>query len=113
MLQVRDLDDTTIATGNEAFSVRPVFVGWITFLIQLPLQLFFTLWSGIFFGGMIEATRLFGGSLLPFIIFGALGFFVVPVIAYFGKMLNYSRTEYCFLADRLESRRASSRSTRR
>jgi len=103
LLQVRDRDDTIMATDNEAFSVRPVFIGWITLLIQLPLQLFFTLWSGGFFGGMIEATGLFGrGSNMPFIIFGATGFFAVPVIAYFGRKLNYSRTEYRFFTDRLE-----------
>ncbi len=103
LLQVRDRDDTIMAPGNETFSLRPVFIGWITFLIQLPLQLFFTLWSGGFFGGMIEATGLFArNSHLPFIIFGAIGFLTVPVVAYFGKRLNYSRTEYRFYADRLE-----------
>jgi hypothetical protein len=34
------------------FSLKPVFIGWITLLQQLPLQLFFTLWCGGFFGGM-------------------------------------------------------------
>ena len=41
-------------------------------------------------------------SQTPFIIFGALAFLGVPVVAYFGKQLNYSRTEYRFFADRLE-----------
>ena len=92
-----------LASGEQTFSVRPVFIGWITFVIQLPLQLFFTLWSGGFFGGMIEATGLFArGSNLPFFIFGAIGFFAVPIVAYVGKKLNYSRTEYRFFADRLE-----------
>jgi hypothetical protein len=42
------------------------------------------------------------GSRVPFIIFGALAFFGIPIVAYFGKKLNYSRTEYRFFADRLE-----------
>lgn len=92
-----------MAIGDQSFAVRPVFIGWITLLIQLPLQLFFTLWSGGFFGGMIAATGLFArGSQTPFIIFGAAAFFGVPIVAYFGKKLNYSRTEYRFFADRLE-----------
>lgn len=92
-----------MAIGDESFSIRPVFIGWIAFLIQLPLQLFFTLWSGGFFGGMIEATGLFArNSHTPFIVFGASAFVAVPVIAYFGKKLNYSRTEYRFFTDRLE-----------
>ena len=92
-----------LARDDATFTTQPVFIGWVTFLIQMPLQLFFTVWSGGFFGGMIEASGLFArGSQLPFIIFAALGFFGVPVVAYFGKKLNYSRTEYRFFADRLE-----------
>jgi uncharacterized membrane protein YdbT with pleckstrin-like domain len=95
--------DTVLASEQTTFSARPVFIGWITFVMQLPLQLFFTLWCGGFFGGMIDATGLFArGSRVPFIIFAAIGFWGVPVIAYFGKRLNYSRTEYRFFADRLE-----------
>ena len=31
---------------------------------------------------------------MPFILFGALAFFGVAVVACFGKLLNYARTEY-------------------
>ena len=86
---------------NPAFALRPVFVGWITLLLQLPLQLFFTLWSGGFFGGMISS--FFGvHSKAPFIFFGALAFVGVPLVAYVGKKLNFGRTEYRFYPDRLE-----------
>ena len=92
-----------LASEQTMLSVRPVFIGWIALLIQLPLQLFFTIWCGAFFGGMIQATGLFArGSPLPFYIFGAIGFFGVPAVAYLGKKLNYSRTEYRFFGDRLE-----------
>src|ERR1700693_4537257 len=92
-----------MAIGDQSFAVRPVFIGWITLLIQLPLQLFFTLWSGGFFGGMIAATGLLArDSHMPFIVFGAAAFFGIPIVAYFGRKLNYSRTEYRFFADRVE-----------
>jgi uncharacterized membrane protein YdbT with pleckstrin-like domain len=92
-----------MTSGDMKFSVRPIFIGWITLLVQLPLQLFFTFWAGGFFGGMSLTTGLFErNSRTPFIFFGAIAFFAIPAIAYFGKRLNYSRTEYRFFDDRLE-----------
>ena len=92
-----------LGSEQPQFSVRPVFIGWITFLVQLPLQLFFTVWCGGFFGGLIQATGLFArGSPMPYVVFGAIGFFGIPLFAYVGKKLNYSRTEYRFFADHLE-----------
>ncbi|MDX2027819.1 MAG: PH domain-containing protein [Alphaproteobacteria bacterium] len=85
------------------FSIRPVFVGWITFLQQLPFQLFLTFWAGMFFGGMAIAANLFDKkSDVPFIFSGALAFVGVFLVAYIGKKLNYDRTEYKFYDDRLE-----------
>jgi hypothetical protein len=85
------------------FSLRPVFIGWITLLYQLPLQLFFTVWVGGFFGGLFKATRIFpGDSWTPFVFFGALAFFGIPLVSYVGKKLNYARTEYRFFPERLE-----------
>jgi hypothetical protein len=34
------------------FSLKPVFIGWLTILSVIPLQLFFTLWAGLFFRGL-------------------------------------------------------------
>ena len=34
------------------FSLKPVFIGWITLLSQIPLQIFLTIWAGGFLGGM-------------------------------------------------------------
>jgi uncharacterized membrane protein YdbT with pleckstrin-like domain len=85
------------------FSLRPVFIGWITLLMQLPLQLFFTLWSGGFFGGLVTSTGIFPrGSWAPFVFCGGLAFVGMPLVAYVGKKLNYARTEYKFYSDRLE-----------
>ena len=83
------------------FSIRPVFIGLLTLLTQVPLQLFFTAWAGLFFGGMTSAffPHSFGS---PFIFFGGLAFFGIPLVTYIGKKLNYARTEYKFSDDRLE-----------
>ncbi len=93
------------------FSLKPVFVGWITLLVQLPLQLFLTVWAALFFGGITQALLslsaddfdagdFFTGPGILF--FGALAFFGVPLVAYFGKRLNYARAEYRFFDDHLE-----------
>ena len=85
-------------------TLRPVFVGWINLLSQLPIQLFLTLWAAIFFGGMTSALPIFqgGAAWVPFVFFGAVAFVAVPLVTYVGKKLNYSRTEYRFLPDHLE-----------
>src|SRR2546423_9667146 len=89
--------------GAVKLSVKPVFIGWITLLMQLPLQLFFTVWAGGFFGGMGAAAGLFAkNSWTASYAIGAIVFFAFPIIAYVGKKLNYSRTEYRFYYDRLE-----------
>ena len=83
-----------MTSDNVVFTARPVFVGWIVLLLQLPIQLFLTFWAGGFFGGLT--------SSLPFLFFGGIAFFGIPAVAYFGKKLNYSRTEYRFFHNRLE-----------
>jgi uncharacterized membrane protein YdbT with pleckstrin-like domain len=83
------------------FVERPVFVGWITLLAQLPIQLFVTAWAGAFFGGM-SSSFLHNLGVAPFAFFGALAFVGVPSFAYLGKQLNYARTTYTFFDDRLE-----------
>ena len=92
-----------MTNDNVVFTVRPVFVGWITFLLQLPIQLFLTFWAGGFFGGLTSTLPIFErGSWVPFLFFGGIAFFGIPAVAYFGKKLNYSRTEYRFFHNRLE-----------
>jgi membrane protein YdbS with pleckstrin-like domain len=81
-------------------SLRPVFIGWVALATQIPLQLFFTLWAGGFFGGM--ASFMFPNSPARFVFFGALAFFGIPTVIYVGKKLSYARTEYKFFDDRLE-----------
>jgi membrane protein YdbS with pleckstrin-like domain len=88
------------------FSIKPIFVGWIVLLQQLPIQLIATIWGGLFFGGMLgtffrpsDTNELSGSGIL---VVGGLLFIAVPLIAWFGKKLNYDRTEYRFYDDRLE-----------
>jgi uncharacterized membrane protein YdbT with pleckstrin-like domain len=83
------------------FSLRPIFIGWIALLTQLPLQIFFTVWAGGFFGG-ISSSLFSKGDWTPFAFFGGAAFFGIPLVSYFGKKLNYGRTEYRFFNDRLE-----------
>ncbi|OCK56888.1 PH domain-containing protein [Bradyrhizobium sp. LMTR 3] len=83
-------------------SVKPMFIGWITLLTQLPLQVFFTLWCGVFFGGVGASIGIFPNAKDASYAIGAIAFFAVPVVAYIGKKLNYSQTEYRFYSDRLE-----------
>jgi membrane protein YdbS with pleckstrin-like domain len=85
------------------FSLKPVFIGWITLLVQLPFQLFFTVWCAMFFGGLgTNFGILPKNSPMPFIALGSLAFFGIPLVAYIGKKLNYARTVYNFLEDQLE-----------
>jgi membrane protein YdbS with pleckstrin-like domain len=89
--------------GVVKLSVKPVFIGWIALLTQLPLQLFFTVWAGGFFGGMGTSIGLFPrNSWSAAYVIGGIVFFAIPIVAYVGKKLNYSRTEYRFYSDRLE-----------
>jgi membrane protein YdbS with pleckstrin-like domain len=89
--------------GVVKLSVKPVFIGWIALLTQLPLQLFFTVWAGGFFGGMGTSIGLFPrNSWSAAYVIGGIVFFAIPIVAYVGKKLNYSRTEYRFYPDRLE-----------
>jgi len=89
--------------GVVKLSIKPVFIGWITLLTQVPLQLFLTVWCGGFFGGMGSAAGIFPqNSRIASYVIGAVTFLAIPIVTYVGKRLNYSRTEYRFYPDRLE-----------
>ena len=38
-------------TGDPLLVLRPRFIGWVTALSVLPIQLFMTVWGAGFFGG--------------------------------------------------------------
>ena len=88
-------------TGAD-FSLRPVFIGWIAFLVQLPFQLFFTRLERRLFWRDAGLLRPACTGVRHSSFSARCGFIAVPVVAYFGKKLNYARTEYNFFPDRLE-----------
>jgi uncharacterized membrane protein YdbT with pleckstrin-like domain len=56
-----------------------------------------------FFGGMGKSFGIFPkDSDTPFIFFGALAFFGIPIAVYVIKKSNYARTEYKFFDEHLE-----------
>ncbi len=83
--------------------LKPVFVGWITFLTQLPSQLLFSILCGLLIGGVATDIGLFpNNSKLPIMLFGGTAFIVFPIVVYVVKKFNYRVTEYKFYDDRLE-----------
>lgn len=85
------------------FTLKPIFVSWITLLLQLPYQIFFAIWAGGFLGGMLSAIQIFPpNSNAHFFGIGFAVFICFPVLTYIFKKLNYERTEYKFLEDRME-----------
>jgi len=39
-------------TGGPSIVLRPRFIGWVTLLSVLPIQIFMTIWGAIFCGGI-------------------------------------------------------------
>lgn len=91
-------------------TVKPVFIGWATFLGLLPVTLFLTVWGAGLFGGFtfMGINALTGGlddpsvTWQPFVFWGVLFFFGVPLISYFGKKYTYKYTIYNFYGTKVE-----------
>jgi len=87
---------------------RPTFVLLTSFLAQLPLQLFFAIWAGGFFGGLLSVlfptgivtARAYIGS--PFLVIGIAVLLLFPIVTLAAKWLNYSNTAYRIYSDRIE-----------
>ena len=54
--------------------------------------------TGKFFGGAVTSLDIFDPRV-PFLFFGVLAFFGIPLVAYFCENLNYESTEHNFYAD--------------
>lgn len=93
-------------SGELLFVLRPRFIGWVTALSVLPIQIFMTIWGALFLGGFsMFAVNGLGLPLpqwVPFVFFAALFFFGVPLVVYNAKNRTYAKTEYRFYRDRLE-----------
>ncbi len=92
--------------GEPLLVLKPRFVPWVTVLSALPLQIFFTIWGGGFFGGFsmlaVKGLRLNLPGWFTFVFFGAAFFIGIPFLFYFAKKKTYAKTEYRFFRDRLE-----------
>jgi hypothetical protein len=88
-------------------TTRPRFVFWTAFVRQLPLQLFFTVWSGIFFGGFfgflqlnaaLLRGRMGGGDILSIVsgpaAIGTVTFLAFPILTIGARYMNYANTRY-------------------
>jgi len=88
------------------FKTKPVFVPQLVLLRLLPIQIFFTIWGGGFFGGFalaaLDAMKLDMPRWVTFVGFGALFFFAVPGVVYAVMKKNYEATEYRVYRDRIE-----------
>jgi len=74
---------------------RPNFVFWTSFVAQLPLQLFFAVWAGAFFGALVRGNH-------PYLIVGMAALILFPTVTLTAKWLNYSNTVYRIHSDRVE-----------
>lgn len=84
-------------------ALKPVFIGWLTFLNQLSLTLFMSIWCGGFFGGFAKTLKLADADDMGVHIDIGVGFFVLfSLAAYLIKRQNYANTEYRLLDDRIE-----------
>ncbi len=86
--------------------LRPRFVPSLTLAQLLPLQVFFTLWGGGFFGGFsmvgVQALKLPVPEWAPFAFFGTLFFVGIPVLAFRVAKRSAEQTEFRFFSDKLE-----------
>lgn len=97
-----------MSSETPIYVAKPVFIPLSLFLQVLPIQLFFTVWAGIFFGGL--SSFIVKGPFLnlpipiwaPFAFFGALAFFGIPIFAYIGTKNSYQKTEYKIFKNRIE-----------
>ena len=92
--------------GIKKLVLRPVFVPWVTLVSVIPLQIFFTIWGCIFFGGFSIPISHFifhkDPGFWSFIFFGLLFFFGIPIFVYNVKKKSYEKTVYVFYDDHLE-----------
>ena len=79
---------------------QPRFVLWLALVVQLPIQLFLSVWFGGFVGAM--SKNVFGSLEPPHVVFGIAAFLAILCVTILGKKLNYARTEYSFFDDHVE-----------
>lgn len=97
-------DSSRFATPK--FVLIPRFIPLVTILSILPLQLFFTVWGGGFFGGFgmfaVQALELDLPKWFTFVFFAMVFFLGIPILTYFASTRTYAKTEFRFFPDKLE-----------
>ena len=93
-------------SGETVLELRPVFVPSLQILGHIPIFLFLGLWGGLFFGGFSQVFLQFADlgipSWFPFVFFGAVFAFVLPLLSYRVNRKTYARTRYTFYRDKLD-----------
>jgi membrane protein YdbS with pleckstrin-like domain len=92
--------------GEPILLLRPKFLGLVSAFSILPLQIFFTIWGVLMFGGIstlaVKALNLDLPPGAPFVFFGCLFFFGIPIVAFVAKKKSYAKTEYRFYPTELD-----------
>ena len=93
-------------SGDPILVLRPKFFPLVTTLSVLPLQIFFAVWGGGFFGGFsmfaVKVLNLPLPTWFTFAFFACVFFFGIPIITYFAKKKTYAKTEYRFYPTKLD-----------
>jgi len=93
-------------SATPRFVLKPRFIPLVTILSVLPLQLFFALWGGGFFGGFgmfaVQALGLDLPEWFTFVFFAVVFFFGIPILTYFASTRTCAKTEFRFFPDKLE-----------
>lgn len=97
---------TAKRSSRQTLVLKPKFLPIVTFFSVLPLQIFFTIWGALFFGGFgmfaLQAFHLNLPTWFTFVFFGCAFFFAIPILAYVAKKNTYAKTEYRFCPTKLE-----------
>ena len=87
-------------------TLRPVFIPYLQVIGHIPIFLFLGLWGGLFFGGFSQVFLQFADlgipAWFPFVFFGAVFAFVLPVISFKVNKKTYARTVYTFYPHKLD-----------
>lgn len=85
-------------------TLKPIFIGWVVLVSQIPLQLFLMVWSTLFLGGItFMITRAIPGQpLWPVAIFILVPLFGMPLGSYLRAKYGYAKTVYNIFEDRIE-----------
>ncbi len=94
-------------TSNELIlKIKPNFIPVLSLVRVIPIQVFFTIWSALFFGNIsiiaLKAIHVEIINIYIYCFYGGLTFLGLPLVTYVNKKNSYLKTEYLFYKDHLE-----------